>query len=249
MPYASFSGTSSTYTNPYNGSNQFNYAAKHNPQLFFTDTNGGTATTPDTSTTNPFAQDYAPLQQLAADLANNTEAAYNWISPDQYNDMHTALTGGFTYNGVHYTGDEAEIAQGDNFLAQIVPLIEASQAFKDDGEIVIWNDETEGEGSVPGVFTSMEIVISPLAKGNAYTNDILYDHSNDLATLQQIFGASGRRSRRRGRRRPHDRPLQARRDSFPVPETGIWAMMPAGFAGLAAASRRKPGAARLAAVL
>jgi hypothetical protein len=36
-----------------------------------------------------------------------------------YNDMHTALNGGFTYNGVHYTGDAANIAQGDNFLSKV----------------------------------------------------------------------------------------------------------------------------------
>jgi phosphatidylinositol-3-phosphatase len=41
VPLASCSGTSASYTNPYNGSNQYNYAAKHDPMVFFTDTNGG----------------------------------------------------------------------------------------------------------------------------------------------------------------------------------------------------------------
>ena len=36
---------------------------------------------------------------------NNTVGRYNWITPDQYNDAHSSLTGGFTYNGTHYTGD------------------------------------------------------------------------------------------------------------------------------------------------
>jgi hypothetical protein len=106
--------------------------------------------------------------------------------------MHTELTGGFTYRGVHYTGDEAQIAQGDNFLSQIVPMIEASQAFKNNGEIVIWTDETEGdkEAGATARPTMMEIIISPLAKGNAYTNSVLYTHSSDLLTLQRIFGAA-----------------------------------------------------------
>ena len=64
--------------------------------------------------------------------------------------------------------------------------------YKNNGTIIIWNDETEGEPnpSDPNFkgFTSMEIVISPLAKGNAYTNTITYDHSSDLLTMQQIFG-------------------------------------------------------------
>jgi hypothetical protein len=184
VPLSSFSGTSSTYTNPYNGSNQYNYAAKHNPQLFFTATNGGDNPT----TSNPFSHNYAPMQQLATDLQNNTVAKYNWITPDQYNDMHTPLTAGFTYNGIHYTGDAASIAEGDNYLSIVIPEIEASQAFQNNGEIVIWNDETEGDGASTAGFTSTEIIISPLAKGNAYTNDISYTHSSDLLTLEGFTG-------------------------------------------------------------
>jgi len=59
--------------------------------VFFTDTNGGN----DPSTANPLSTQYAPLQQLETDLANNTVANYNWITPDQYNDMHTSLKGGY----------------------------------------------------------------------------------------------------------------------------------------------------------
>src|SRR5205807_608486 len=41
VPLSSFSGTFASGTNQYSGSNQFNYAAKHNPQAFFSSTNGG----------------------------------------------------------------------------------------------------------------------------------------------------------------------------------------------------------------
>jgi hypothetical protein len=182
VPLSSFSGTFTTGTNQYNGSNQYNYAAKHNPQVFFSTTNGGNNATP----SNPLAQNYAPLQQLQTDLANNTVAQYNWITPDQYNDQHSTLSGGFTYRGVHYTGDQANIAQGDNFLSQLVPQIEASQGYQNDGAIIIWWDETEG-GDDPSRKLG-EIVISPDAKGNAYTNNILYTHSSDLLTWQEVFG-------------------------------------------------------------
>jgi hypothetical protein len=246
-PYTNFSGTSAAYTNAYNGSNQYNYAAKHNPMVFFTDTNGGTATTPNTSTSNPEAQDYAPLQQLQSDLNNNTVARYNWITPDQYNDMHSALNGNFTYNGVTYEGatacagnftceDEEQIALGDNFLSKVIPMIEASQAFKNNGEIVIWNDETEGDSGSASTdgFTSMEIIISPLAKGNGFTDTIKYTHANDLATLQQIFGVNT--------------PLGGAAGAYTmadlykpgaVPEPGVWAMMLTGFGLVGAAIRRR----------
>ncbi len=258
VPTSSFSGTSADYTNPYNGSHQYNFAAKHDGQLFFTATNGGTATAPDTSPSNPEAQFYAPLQQLQGDLNNNTLARYNLITPDQYNDMHTALNTNFTYNGVTYqAGTDAEqIAQGDNFLSIIVPEIEASQAFKDNGAIVIWNDETEGDqGAVDTAgYTSTEIVISPLAKGNAYTNDTLYTHSSDLVTLQNIFGVAGGGP---GGYLGASGDANSLADLFKpgvipsaVPEPSTWVMMGLGFAGLAgaAAYRRKLGVAAKPAV-
>jgi phosphatidylinositol-3-phosphatase len=181
VPLSSFSGTFTSGTNTYNGSNQYNYAAKHDPQVFFTSTNGGNNPT----NTNPLAAKYAPLQQLQTDLTNNTVAQYNWITPDQYNDMHSNLTGGFTYHGVTYTGDQASVAQGDNFLSMIVPEIEASQAYKNNGAIILWWDESEGGDT--SAYTIPEIIISPDAKGGAYTNNILYTHSSDLLTMQEIF--------------------------------------------------------------
>src|SRR5215469_13352290 len=189
VPLSSFSGIFGSGVNQFNGSKQFNYAAKHNPQVFFTDTNGGDDPTP----SNPLSANYAPLQQLFLDLANNAVANYNWITPDQYNDMHTALTGGF--NGLK--ADPAKINQGDNFLSQVVPAIMASQAYQNNGVIVIWFDESEADG-VTGDnaddfnHTIAEIIISPLAHPNVnglpYASAINFDHSSDLRTWEEVFG-------------------------------------------------------------
>ena len=147
----------------------------------------------DYSTSNPEVPYYWPLQALENDLANNTVAKFNVITPDQFNDMHTGLLGGFTYNGVHYTGDAAKIAQGDNFLQTVVSMIMVSQAYNHNSVIVIWSDETEPQNSAdttPNDFNHsvMEIIISPLAKGHAYHNDsITYTHSSDVITLQEAF--------------------------------------------------------------
>ena len=130
---------------------------------------------------------YAPLQQLQTDLTNNTVANYNWITPNQYNDMHSTLSGG--YKGL--TGDAASIKQGDDFLSQIVPMIMASQAYQNDGAIMVWWDETEGTNANDFSHTLPFIVISPLAKGNDYSNTIDYTHSSTLRTLQEIFGVDG----------------------------------------------------------
>jgi hypothetical protein len=190
VPLKSFSGTSQNYTNAYNGSHQYNFATKHDGQLFFTATNGSTSTAPNFSPSNPEAQYYAPLQQLQADLNNDTAARYSLITPNQFNDMHSSLNTDFTYQGVTYTHntDQQAIAIGDNFLSQIVPKIMASQAYKNNGVIVIWFDETERGDTTS--FTVPEIVISPLAKGNAYNSTLAYTHSSDLKSMQELFGVS-----------------------------------------------------------
>ena len=182
VPLASASGN---YTSPglneYNYSTQFNYAGKHNPMIYFTDTNGGCNTT----TSNPLRLNYAPLQQLALDLQSDSVAQYNWITPNQYNDQHTTLS---TNYGT-LTGDAARIAQGDNFVSRIVPLIMASKAYKDHGAILLWWDESEGGDTAAE--TLPFIVISKDAhenvSGKPYSNTITYSHSSFLRTMQEIF--------------------------------------------------------------
>jgi hypothetical protein len=191
VPLKSFSGVfAPSNFNAYNDSNQFNYAAKHNPTLFFTDTNGGN----DTTASNPLSSHYAPLQQLLTDLVNDTVADYNWITPDQYNDMHTSLTGG--YKGL--TGDAANIKQGDDFLSQIIPIIMASKAYKNHGVIILWWDESEKDGATGDNaddfnHTIPEIIISsrthPNVNGLPYASPLDFTHSSDLRTLQNIFHA------------------------------------------------------------
>jgi hypothetical protein len=169
-PTNSASGTNGP-VNPYNGTTQYNYAVKHNPMAFFADT---------------AVQNVYPLAQLFTDLNDNTVGRYNWITPDQYNDAHSSLNGGFTYNGVHYTGDQSSVAAGDNFLSQVVPQIMASAAYKNNGVIIIWWDESEGSDDTN--HTVPEIIISPLAKGNAYASSVVLNHSSDIKTMDELFG-------------------------------------------------------------
>lgn len=176
-----FTSTSSPGVNAWNYSNQYNYATKHDPMALFVDTNGGC----DTSASNPLRLHYAPMQQLSVDLANNTVADYNWITPDQYNEQHSSLTKGYG----QFSGDQAAIAEGDNFVSRVVPLIMASQAYQDHGIIVLWWDESEG-GDTPQ-FTLPFMIISqdvhPNVNGLPYSNTIQYSHSSFLRTMQEIF--------------------------------------------------------------
>jgi phosphatidylinositol-3-phosphatase len=190
VPLFSHSGTfTAPGVNAYNYSNQFNYAAKHNPMVFFTDTSGGCNTTP----SNPQRLNYAPLQQLALDLANSTVADYSWITPNQYNDQHTTLANGYgIYPNMGSTADSARIAQGDNFLARIVPLIMASDAYQDHGLIVLWWDESEG-GDDPTRTLPFIIISGDVHKnvnGMPYSNTIQYSHSSFLRTMQEIVNVN-----------------------------------------------------------
>jgi len=164
--------------NSYNYTTQYNYAAKHNPQIFFRDTNGGCPATP--------SKLYPPLQQLALDLQNHDVADYNWITPNQFNDQHSRLAGGY---GAFGSTDQGAIAQGDNFLARVVPLIMASDAYEDGAVIALWWDETEGGDTEQ--FTIPFIIISKQAHKNVgglpYSNTIKYSHSSFLRTMQEIF--------------------------------------------------------------
>lgn len=212
VPLASFSGTSASYTNPINGSHQYNFAAKHCGSLFFTATNGSTVTTANTSTSNVAVSHYGPLEDLDTDLANNTVAAYNVITPDQYNDGHTALSTAFVYTptaanfnmgtGQSYAGgsDLNRIALMDNGSAVLVNKIVNSSwysAASPNGgtngshtAIVLWTDETEGSPQDDYYHTLLEIVISPLCKGNAYNSTLNFTHSSDLATFQKVFAVT-----------------------------------------------------------
>jgi hypothetical protein len=195
LPQYNFSGSNSSYTNPYNGSHQYNFAAKHDGTLYFPQTSGNG----DPTTNNVSLSHYAPLQQLTNDLANNTMAKYNLITPDQYNDQHTALNTSFNHGGITWAKntDGNQIAVGDNFLSIIIPEIMSSYAFTNTiapGAIVIWNDEVEGPTTNANTYntTGTEIVISDLAagatNGGVFNDTNNLTHSSDLATLQNLYG-------------------------------------------------------------
>jgi phosphatidylinositol-3-phosphatase len=79
--------------------------------------------------------------------------------------MHSSLTP--TFAGLE--SDESNIRSGYNTLSRLIPMIMASRAYRDGGLIIIWWEETEGDGA-PGDnqydfnHTLGEVIISPLAR-------------------------------------------------------------------------------------
>ncbi len=155
---------SGTYV-PLAGTN--NYVAEHDPFVFFDDVSG---------TNNP---DYAygiahirPWPEFSSDLTNGTLARYNFITPNLCDNGHILcppLTNG--------------LQQVDAWLAVQVPGILASPAYQNNGALfVTWDEGQTGDGPI-GM-----IVLSPLARGGGYFNEIHYTHSSTLRTMQEIFG-------------------------------------------------------------
>jgi len=140
---------------------QYPYAAKHNPFVFFDDI---------TSDFNYCLDHIRPFEELATDLANHTVAHYNFITPNLTNDMHDYAPGSFSSEG-----------QGDYWLSQQMPMILNSAAYANNGAVFITWDEGSPAGPI-GM-----IVLSPLARGGGYNNNIHYTHSSLLRSLQETF--------------------------------------------------------------
>jgi hypothetical protein len=146
------------------------YVPRHNPFVYFDDVTG---------TNNPNCaygiEHIRPYDELAGDLAGNTVARYNFITPNLCDDGHDScppLTN--------------QIKQVDTWLAVQVPKILNSTPYQENGALFITWDE--GYGSDDGPIGM--IVLSPLARGGGYFNNIYYTHSSTLRTFQEIFGVT-----------------------------------------------------------
>jgi phosphatidylinositol-3-phosphatase len=142
------------------------YAAKHDPFVYFDDINGwdGTQFQP-SPRCNEHVVDYSVLD---TDIANNTIPKYAFITPNLINDMH-----------------DGSVQQGDLWLSNELPKIMATDAYQKGGVIFLLWDEgsgTFGPGDDPPF-----IAISNYAVPG-FDSRVSYDTSSYLATVQQILG-------------------------------------------------------------
>ena len=136
------------------------YTDAVNPTVFFDDVIN--------SASNCIAHE-RPFGELAAALNHNTVPNLNWIIPDLCDDAHSCPLG-----------------TGDQWLSQVVPMIQASPAYQDGGAIFItWDEDQDGVEDQPlGL-----IVASPAAKPG-YFNTLRYTHASTLRTIEEIFHLS-----------------------------------------------------------
>jgi hypothetical protein len=148
-------------------SNKYPYAVRHDPFVYFDDITGKG------NVNSAYCIEHIrPFEELARDLGNNSIAQYNFITPNVCDDMHDSCAP--LYN---------KIAQGDAWLANNLPKILNSQAYRDGGAIFITWDEADVADGPTGM-----IVLSPFAKGKGYSNSIHYDHGALLRSIEEIFG-------------------------------------------------------------
>ncbi|HEU5478458.1 MAG TPA: alkaline phosphatase family protein [Candidatus Tumulicola sp.] len=141
------------------------YAAKHNPLVFFDDLNGW-----DGKQFNPTQRcmdRVVDFSQLSADVASGTLPKYVFIAPNMIDDMH-----------------DGTVADGDKWLANVLPPILSSDAFNKGGVIFLMWDEG---GGYPQSDNPPMIVISPHAKPG-YVSTVPYDTSSYLKTVQTVLG-------------------------------------------------------------
>jgi hypothetical protein len=152
--------------------NQTPYAVKHNPFVYFdnlTDDFSNASTT--------CIAHNRPLSELGPDLAANTVPQFVFITPNICSDMHGSYFCNLTIDRYQ------PIQHGDTWLSKLVPMIQKSAAYQDQGAIFITWDESEGRNDKPiGL-----ILLSPNAKVGYANNMTRWTHSALLRTVQDIF--------------------------------------------------------------
>jgi len=141
------------------------YAAKHNPFVFFRDVSGS----PPSKNNSYCVAHHKNYKALADDLLNNRVATYNFITPNECNDMH----------GDSGCPNSNEIQSGDNWLKKNLPrIIDYVNAHQ--GAIFLVWDEGSSTNLVPF------IAVGPGVK-KGYVSTVKLDHSAQLKSIEQIL--------------------------------------------------------------
>jgi phospholipase C len=141
------------------------YAPKHDPFLYFKDTQAQ----PLCNNTNV---DYS---QFAADLAAGTYR-YSFITPNLTNDGHDPST-----------DPVSALKTSDAWAKTEVDKIMASTAYKNGGVIFITWDEAEGRNGDSPDQVPM-IIVTENIKSAGFKSNTKYSHKGYLATIEDILG-------------------------------------------------------------
>jgi hypothetical protein len=168
VPWTAYQQGITTNTCPIASSG--NYAAKHDPFVFFTDVAGS----PPKASTASCASHHKSYADLAGDLTAGTVSGYVFITPDLCNDMHGALNcpSGIT--------SSPNIKAGDTWLSTELPRILA-YANAHDGVVFLTWDEGDATNLIPFIALGSHV------KAGA-TSATMYTHSSTIKTIEEMLG-------------------------------------------------------------
>jgi hypothetical protein len=156
---------------PITSSSSTNYAAKHDPFVFFQNISGN----PPSTTTPSCTSHHKDFTALAGDLSAGTVSKFTFITPNLCDDMHGASCS----NGCSTSGSSACIAAGDSWLqTNLPPIISFVNAHQ--GVIFLVWDEPESNPTQPF------LVIGPNVIQGA--NSVALTHGSLLKSEEEIFG-------------------------------------------------------------
>ena len=169
LSWMSYQEGMTTGTCPISSITGTNYAAKHDPFVFFQDVSGST---PSTSNAYCIAH-HKPYTSFATDLANGTMPSYVFITPDLCHDMHGAS------GCPSGTAAAANIKAGDTWLSSELPPILAYANAHDAVVYLIW-DEGSNNQTIPF------LAFGPHIKTGA--SPTVYSHSALLKSIEKQLG-------------------------------------------------------------
>ena len=167
IPWMSYQEGITAGTCPVSSTGQ--YAAKHNPFVFFHDTAGS----PPSSSNAGCIAHHKPYSAFAADLANGIDG-YVFITPDLCNDMHGALT---CPSGIF---DSPNIKAGDNWLKAELPRIIAYTQTHDAIILLTW-DEGDSSNLIPFIAIGKNVKAG-------YASTTMFTHNSLVKSVEQYLG-------------------------------------------------------------
>jgi acid phosphatase len=136
------------------------YASRHNPLAYLSDARNDPSQ----------ARNLVPVEELAADLANDKLPNFGFIVPNLCSDAH-----------------DCPMATADIWLRKTIAPVLANPTFQKDGLLIITFDEGEGDNTGGGGRVPW-IAISPARSKPAYQSSASYQHQSTLRLIEQALG-------------------------------------------------------------
>jgi hypothetical protein len=161
------------------------YAARHNPFVYFHSLLDAPGTAP-----SPCAANVVPFTRLATDLASGSVGTWNFITPNLCDDGHDAPCKGPGAEGAN--PGAGGLISANAFLAQVVPMIQASSAYADGGLIVVTFDEGTTSNGCCGesAFSTGGGQVGAVLLGptlHHHVSSCQYNHFSLLRTWEDLF--------------------------------------------------------------